>query len=122
MTMTMTTKTKTTTQHEDASFITARSSVVPMIDYNRSSIVIDHRLVSANDQVLDYDVHLSIIIINQNYVQINFFRFASQMSQCRRYKTASTFTDCAIDHRSNSAKPGVGNVARVLSAYVHGPF
>ena len=34
----------------------------------RRSIIIDHRLVSANDQTLDYDVELSII--HRNYVQI----------------------------------------------------
>ena len=37
----------------------AAASAVPMIN---------HQLVSANDQALDYDVELSII--NQNYVQI----------------------------------------------------
>ena len=42
------------------------TGVVPMIDY-----ITDHRLVSSNDQALDYDVELSII--SQNYVNKNCF-------------------------------------------------
>ena len=64
--------------------------VVPMIDY-----IIDHRLVSANDQALDYDVGLSII--NQNYVQIFLILYCIASTKFFKSKIISTKWHKVVD-------------------------